>query len=65
MACGHWLHMVFSRVFSPVLPVTGWVFGNMIPFFYLLKVLNFLRVPAEDETLGLDASMHGVFQWTE
>ena len=37
----------------------GWVLGNMLPFFYILKVLNFLRVPAEEETLGLDESYHG------
>ena len=38
---------------------SGWVWGNMIPFFYILKVLNFLRAPAEEETMGLDVSYHG------
>lgn len=37
----------------------GWVLGNMVPFFYLLKLLHFLRVPPEEETMGLDASYHG------
>ena len=31
----------------------------MLPFFFLLKMLNFLRVPAEEETIGLDESYHG------
>ena len=31
----------------------------MIPFWFILKLLNFLRVPAEEETLGLDESYHG------
>ena len=38
---------------------TGWVLGNMLPFFFALKLLGFLRVPAEEETLGLDESYHG------
>ena len=37
----------------------GWVLGNMLPFFYLLKVLGHFRVPANDETIGLDESYHG------
>ena len=31
----------------------------MIPFWYALKLCGFLRVPAEEETLGLDESYHG------
>ena len=41
---------------------SGWVLGNMVPFFFLLKMVNFLRVPAEEETLGLDESYHGASQ---
>ena len=37
----------------------GWVLGNMLPFFFILKLLGFLRVPAEEETLGIDESYHG------
>lgn len=37
----------------------GWVLCNMLPFFYLLKVLGLFRVNPEDETLGLDESYHG------
>ena len=28
----------------------------MVPFWFALKLLGFLRVPAEEETLGLDES---------
>ena len=37
----------------------GWVLGMMVPFWFILKVLGILRVPAEEETLGLDESYHG------
>ncbi|KAK9862455.1 hypothetical protein WJX84_006465 [Apatococcus fuscideae] len=39
--------------------IAGWVLCNMLPFFYLLKVLGLFRVNPEDETLGLDESYHG------
>ena len=28
----------------------------MVPFWFALKLLGFLRVPAEEQTLGLDGS---------
>jgi ammonia channel protein AmtB len=31
----------------------------MIPFFYILKMLNSLRISAEEEAMGLDVSKHG------
>lgn len=31
----------------------------MLPFWYLLKVIGLFRVPANEETVGLDASYHG------
>lgn len=31
----------------------------MIPFFFLLKLCRLLRVPANEETVGLDDSYHG------
>ena len=31
----------------------------MIPFWYLLKLMGHLRVPANEETVGLDDSYHG------
>lgn len=37
----------------------GWVLANMIPFWLILKVCGLLRVPANEETLGLDDSYHG------
>ncbi|KAK9809380.1 hypothetical protein WJX73_010467 [Symbiochloris irregularis] len=39
--------------------IVGWVLGNMLPFFFILKILGILRVPAEEETLGIDESYHG------
>lgn len=39
--------------------LTGWVLANMIPFWYLLKLVGLFRVPANEETVGLDASYHG------
>ena len=29
--------------------IFGWTFGNMVPFFYLLKVCGLLRVSPEEE----------------
>ena len=45
----------------PTLPHknAGWVLANMIPFWYLLKVCGLFRVPANEETVGLDESYHG------
>ena len=31
----------------------------MLPFWFLLKFIGLLRVPANEETVGLDASYHG------
>jgi len=39
--------------------IFGWVAGNMIPFFYILKMFNSLRISAEEEAMGLDVSKHG------
>ncbi len=35
-----------------------WVLGNMIPFWFLLKVCGLLRATADEEALGLDSSHH-------
>ncbi len=37
----------------------GWVLANMIPFWLLLKAIGLFRVPANEETVGLDESYHG------
>jgi Amt family ammonium transporter len=37
----------------------GWVLANMIPFWLLLKKVGLFRVPANEETVGLDESYHG------
>lgn len=42
-----------------VLVVIGWVSAMMAPFFFLFKATGFLRVSAEMERAGLDASHHG------
>ena len=36
-----------------------WVVGNMAPFWFILKSLGFLRVPSDEEIVGLDHSYHG------
>ena len=42
-----------------VLSIFAWVSANMIPFFFVFKVLGMLRISAEEEQAGLDASKHG------
>jgi Amt family ammonium transporter len=37
----------------------GWVLANMVPFWFALKFLGWFRVPANEETMGLDDSYHG------
>ena len=39
--------------------IFGWVAANMIPFFYVFKMFGMLRISAEEEAMGLDASKHG------
>ena len=39
--------------------VAAWVLGNMVPFWLLLKVTGLLRVPSDEEIVGLDHSYHG------
>jgi len=42
-----------------VLVITTWVCGLLGPFFYAMSVMGFLRVPPEEEEMGLDVSHHG------
>ncbi|GLC60451.1 hypothetical protein PLESTB_001613900 [Pleodorina starrii] len=42
-----------------VLAIAGWVCGTMGPFFLALRAARCLRISAEDEAMGLDASKHG------
>jgi hypothetical protein len=42
----------------------GWVLGNMIPFWYVLKFAGLLRATADEEALGLDSSHHGGSAYT-
>ncbi|GLI66983.1 hypothetical protein VaNZ11_011079 [Volvox africanus] len=42
-----------------VLAIAGWVAGTMGPFFAAFKFARSLRISAEDESMGLDASKHG------
>ena len=39
--------------------VAGWVLANMVPFWLILKATGFLRVPSDEEIVGLDHSYHG------
>ena len=39
--------------------VAAWVIGNMAPFWFILHKLGFLRVPSDEEIVGLDHSYHG------
>ncbi|GLC53594.1 hypothetical protein PLESTB_000766500 [Pleodorina starrii] len=41
-----------------VLTIAGWTLAWMMPFFWVLKRLNLLRVPPEEELQGLDMSRH-------
>ena len=42
-----------------ILSIFAWVSANMIPFFYVFKMFGMLRISAEEEQAGLDASKHG------
>ncbi|KAG2429741.1 hypothetical protein HXX76_010525 [Chlamydomonas incerta] len=42
-----------------ILSIGGWVLGTMGPFFLLFRAAGSLRISAEDEHKGLDASKHG------
>jgi Amt family ammonium transporter len=46
------------------LSCAGWVLGNMIPFWYVLKLTGLLRATADEEALGLDSSHHGGSAYT-
>jgi ammonium transporter, Amt family len=42
-----------------ILVIFAWVAVNMIPFFFVFKFFGMLRISAEEEQAGLDASKHG------
>jgi hypothetical protein len=42
-----------------ILCIFAWCTVNMVPFFYLFKFFGILRISAEEEQAGLDASKHG------
>jgi Amt family ammonium transporter len=42
-----------------ILVIFAWVTVNMVPFFYIFKMMGALRISAEEEQAGLDASKHG------
>jgi len=42
-----------------VLAIIGWVAGTLTPFFMGLRMAGILRVPMEEEDVGLDISHHG------
>ncbi|CAL5222199.1 g4529 [Coccomyxa viridis] len=51
-------HLLVAQI-CYALFITIWVLGNMIPFWFLLKVCGLLRATADEEALGLDSSHHG------
>ena len=53
--CPYSMRLVPSRVLCRC---AVWVLGNMIPFWFLLKVCGLLRATADEEALGLDSSHH-------
>lgn len=42
-----------------VLAIIAWVAGTLTPFFMGLRMAGILRVPMEEEDVGLDISHHG------
>jgi Amt family ammonium transporter len=42
-----------------VLAIIAWVVGMLTPFFMGLRMAGILRVPVEEEDVGLDISHHG------
>jgi hypothetical protein len=49
----------FEMLILRVVVRAGWVLGNMIPLWLLLKYTGLLRATADEEALGLDSSHHG------
>ena len=49
----------FASQLIAVLSIIAWVSGVMIPFLFMFKKLNFLRVPLQFEEMGMDVSEHG------
>lgn len=50
---------LLASAITGIIVILGWVLGHMIPFFYILKRLGFLRVAPELENRGLDTVHHG------
>lgn len=42
-----------------IVTISAWTIGLMGIFFFILKSLNMLRIPEEEEEMGLDVSHHG------
>nr|AAM94623.2 putative ammonium transporter AMT1;2 [Chlamydomonas reinhardtii] len=42
-----------------ILVIIGWVIGMMVPFFGIFQFFGALRIPPEEEEMGLDRSKHG------
>lgn len=41
-----------------ILFIFGWTMATMIPFFYMLKILGWLRIDRLEEEVGMDVSIH-------
>eukprot|EP00004_Rigifila_ramosa_P018160 TRINITY_DN4487_c0_g1_i1.p1 TRINITY_DN4487_c0_g1~~TRINITY_DN4487_c0_g1_i1.p1 ORF type:complete len:497 (+),score=100.08 TRINITY_DN4487_c0_g1_i1:2-1492(+) len=42
-----------------ILAITAWVAGLMLPFFWIMNRMGWMRTPLEIEEAGIDASKHG------
>lgn len=52
-------HQMFVCALVGISVITLWVVGLMYPFFKVLSFMDWLRVPAEEEEVGMDVSKHG------
>lgn len=52
-------HSLQTQIIGSVV-IAAWSFGTMFILFSVLRAIGFLRVGAEEETVGLDISEHGM-----
>jgi len=52
-------HQLFVCALVGIAVIWAWVAGLMLPFFFAMNQLGWLRSPAEEELAGMDVSKHG------
>ena len=52
-------HQMFVCALVGILVIWAWVAGLMLPFFYAVNAVGWLRSPPEEEEAGMDISKHG------